>query len=410
MKKEINKKEEKKKEIKKTKLSKNEGHASFNLIEVIAIIIMTGLIVGVSTGAIIYKSYDASPALSGSLNPLKEVEKAYENIINSYVEEVDQSELVNAAIEGMYDYLEDPYTTYIDETTEEDLMDRLNGEYTGIGVEITKIEEGILIVNVFEDGPAHKAGILSGDIIVKIDGKDVTNLSASEVSTKIKNSKSNMIEISVLRSGITISKSITIRNVNVPSVTKEKFDSTGYIKIDTFSNTTYSQFKTALENLEKENITSLIIDVRDNGGGYLNSASDIAKLFIEKGKKIYGLEDKTSKTFYEDDTKEKRNYKITVLINSSSASASEVLASALKESYGAILVGTTSYGKGTVQETSKLSSGGMLKYTTAYWLTPSGKCINEVGITPDIEEVLEPAETITYENDTQLKAALNALK
>lgn len=357
-----------------------------------------------------YKNYDKVDNTLSSNNTLKEIEKAYENIINSYVEDVDTSELVNAAIEGMYSYLDDPYTTYIDASQEEDLMDRLNGEYTGIGVEITKIEEGILVVNVFEDGPASEAGILSGDILVKLNGKDITSSSAADVSSSIKNSKSNMIELSFLRSGITITRTLTIKNVNVPSVTKENFNGTGYIKIDTFSNTTYSQFKTALESLENENITSLVIDVRDNGGGYLNSAVDIAKLFIEKGKKIYGLEDKTSKTFYEDDTKEKRTYKIAILINSSSASASEVLASALKESYGATLVGETSYGKGTVQETSTLSSGGMLKYTTAYWLTPSGNCINGKGINPDIEVVLEVNETITYENDNQLQAALNALK
>lgn len=410
MKKEIKKKELKEIDNTKKKTRKKERNASFNLIEVIVIIIMTSLIVGVSTGAIVYKNYDKVDNTLSSNNTLKEIEKAYENIINSYVEDVDTSELVNAAIEGMYSYLDDPYTTYIDASQEEDLMDRLNGEYTGIGVEITKIEEGILVVNVFEDGPASKAGILSGDILVKLNGKDITSSSAADVSSSIKNSKSNMIELSFLRSGITITRTLTIKNVNVPSVTKENFNGIGYIKIDTFSNTTYSQFKTALESLENENITSLVIDVRDNGGGYLNSAVDIAKLFIEKGEKIYGLEDKTSKTFYEDDTKEKRTYKIAILINSSSASASEVLASALKESYGATLVGTTSYGKGTVQETSTLSSGGMLKYTTAYWLTPSGNCINGIGINPDIEVVLETNETITHENDNQLQTALNALK
>ncbi len=399
--------------IKKHKKSKkNEKNASFNLLEVIVIIIMTSLIVGVSTGVIVYKNYKNSDVLNTVSESLymDELKTAYNNIINGYVEKVDESKLVNAAIEGMYDYLGDPYTNYIDEVSTEDLTDRLNGEYTGIGVEITKVEGGILILTVFEGGPAKNSGLESGDVIVKVNKEDVTSLSTAEVSNMIKNSKSDKVEISFLRAGITITKEVSKKIVNVPSVSKENFNGIGYLKIDTFSNTTYSQFKSALEGLEKEDIKSLIIDVRNNGGGYLNSAYEIAELFIEKGKKIYGLENKNGKTFYEDKTKEKRDYKIAVLINGGSASASEILACALKESYGITVVGTKSYGKGTVQETSNLSSGGMVKYTTAYWLTPYGNKINKIGIKPDIEVKLENTGNYTYETDQQLNMAINAVK
>ena len=245
---------------------------------------------------------------------------------------------------------------------------------------------------------------------MKLNGNDITNSSAADVSNSIKKSNQSSVELSVLRDGITITKTVNIKNVNVPSVSKENFNDIGYIKIDTFSNTTYTQFKEALEALEKNNINGLVIDVRNNGGGYLNSAAEIAELFIEKGKNIYGLENKKGKTFYEDNTKTQRNYKIAVLINSSSASASEILASALKESYGATIIGTTSYGKGTVQETSKLSSGGMVKYTTAYWLTPNGNSVNNVGIKPDIEIILDKTDEYQYETDNQLQGALNAVK
>lgn len=402
-----------KNKIKENKKIKNgkERSASFNLLEVIIIIIMTSLVVGVSTGVIVYKNYKSDVGITESDGKyFKELKKAYDNIINGYVEKVDEAKLIDAAIEGMYNYLGDPYTSYIDQSSTDDLTDRLNGEYTGIGVEITKIEEGIIVINVFENGPAYNAGIEPGDILVKLNGNDITNSSAADVSNSIKKSNQSSVELSVLRDGITITKTVNIKNVNVPSVSKENFNDIGYIKIDTFSNTTYTQFKEALEALEKNNINSLVIDVRNNGGGYLNSAAEIAELFIEKGKNIYGLENKKGKTFYEDNTKTQRNYKIAVLINSSSASASEILASALKESYGATIIGTTSYGKGTVQETSKLSSGGMVKYTTAYWLTPNGNSVNNVGIKPDIEIILDKTDEYQYETDNQLQGALNAVK
>ena len=402
-----------KNKIKENKKIKNgkERSASFNLLEVIIIIIMTSLVVGVSTGVIVYKNYKSDVGITESDGKyFKELKKAYDNIINGYVEKVDEAKLIDAAIEGRDNYLGDPYTSYIDQSSTDDLTDRLNGEYTGIGVEITKIEEGIIVINVFENGPAYNAGIEPGDILVKLNGNDITNSSAADVSNSIKKSNQSSVELSVLRDGITITKTVNIKNVNVPSVSKENFNDIGYIKIDTFSNTTYTQFKEALEALEKNNINGLVIDVRNNGGGYLNSAAEIAELFIEKGKNIYGLENKKGKTFYEDNTKTQRNYKIAVLINSSSASASEILASALKESYGATIIGTTSYGKGTVQETSKLSSGGMVKYTTAYWLTPNGNSVNNVGIKPDIEIILDKTDEYQYETDNQLQGALNAVK
>ena len=401
-----------KREIKEKKsvTKRKERNASFNLVEVIVIIIMTSLIVGVSTGVIVYKNYkEEPPEETKDTKYYNELKKAYENIINGYVEKVDESKLVNAAIEGMYNYLGDPYTSYIDEDGAENLNDRLNG-YTGIGVEITKVNEGILVVNVFENSPAAKAGIEAGDILIKLNGTDITKASASEVSNSIKTSSQDSVELTFLRSNITITKTVNVKSIDVPTVTKNNIDGTGYIKIDTFSSDTYNQFKNALEELEQNEINNLIIDVRNNGGGYLNSAVEIAELFIEKGKNIYGLQNKKEITFYQDKTKTKRNYKVAVIVNGSSASASEILASALKESYGATIVGTTSYGKGTVQETSELASGGMIKYTTAYWLTPNGNSINNKGIKPDIEIEYNYVENDLIDNDIQIQGALNAVK
>lgn len=389
--------------------NKKDKIATFNLIEVIVIIIMTSLVVSVSTGIIVYKNYYKIDKTSSNKDYLKELEYAYNNILNSYVEKVDEKELTNAAIKGMYNYLGDPYTSYLDKDSTDNLMDRLKGEYKGIGVEITTNESGTVVMTVFENSPAEEAGIMVGDIITKVKGVDVNGKTTSEVSNMIKSTNGN-VEIEVNRGGITKTLTLKVSTVSIKSVIKNKYDKTGYLRIETFSNTTYKQFKESLETLEKDGIENLIVDVRNNGGGFLNSAVEIAELFIEKGKPIYGLQTKDKKEMYKDTTKEKRDYKVIVLINGGSASASEVLAVALKESYGATLLGTKSYGKGTVQDTSELESGGMIKYTTAYWLTPKGVTINEKGLTPDIEVTGSFKDGMTLENDVELQTAINNLK
>ena len=389
--------------------NKKDKTATFNLIEVIVIIIMTSLVVSVSTGIIVYKNYYKIDKTSSNKDYLKELEYAYNNILNSYVEKVDEKELTNAAIKGMYNYLGDPYTSYLDKVSTDNLMDRLKGEYKGIGVEITTNESGTVVMTVFENSPAEEAGIMVGDIITKVKGVDVNGKTTSEVSNMIKSTNGN-VEIEVNRGGITKTLTLKVSTVRIKSVIKNKYDKTGYLRIETFSNTTYKQFKENLETLEKDGIENLIVDVRNNGGGFLNSAVEIAELFVEKGKPIYGLQTKDKKEMYKDTTKEKRDYKVMVLINGGSASASEVLAAALKESYGATLLGTKSYGKGTVQDTSELESGGMIKYTTAYWLTPKGVTINEKGLTPDIEVTGSFKDGMTLENDVELQTAINNLK
>ena len=389
--------------------NKKDKTATFNLIEVIVIIIMTSLVVSVSTGIIVYKNYYKIDKTSSNKDYLKELEYAYNNILNSYVEKVDEKELTNAAIKGMYNYLGDPYTSYLDKDSTDNLMDRLKGEYKGIGVEITTNESGTVVMTVFENSPAEEAGIMVGDIITKVKGVDVNGKTTSEVSNMIKSTNGN-VEIEVNRGGITKTLTLKVSTVRIKSVIKNKYDKTGYLRIETFSNTTYKQFKENLETLEKDGIENLIVDVRNNGGGFLNSAVEIAELFVEKGKPIYGLQTKDKKEMYKDTTKEKRDYKVMVLINGGSASASEVLAAALKESYGATLLGTKSYGKGTVQDTSELESGGMIKYTTAYWLTPKGVTINEKGLTPDIEVTGSFKDGMTLENDVELQTAINNLK
>ena len=185
----------------------------------------------------------------------------------------------------------------------------------------------------------------------------------------------------------------------------------GYLKISSFSNVTYKQFKENLTELEKNNITGLIIDVRNNGGGYLNSVTDISSLFLSKGKVIYQLETEKGITKIKDTTKTKKTYPIAVLVNKNSASASEILTSVIKESHGGTIIGTNTFGKGTVQETMNMKDGSIIKYTTKKWLTPNGNWINEVGVEPTIKLELsdEYYENPTTENDNQLQEALKIL-
>ena len=404
---------------KKTKAVKSQKNtkrsASFSLLEVIVIVIMTALVVGVSSSLIVYNNYNKINS-NYSGNNKEEIDKfieAYNNILDSYVEKVDGSDLIDEAIKAMYEHLGDPYTSYLDKNTTETLEEQLNGEYQGIGVEISKeyTTGYILVIDVFKNSPADEAGLKPGDLISSVNGENTATKSAEEVSNLIKGSQSENVKIGYIRNEEERTTTVVVKNVIIPSIQAENFDGVGYIYIETFSNTTYSQFKEALENLENEKIKSLIIDVRDNTGGYLDAATKIAELFIEKGKIIYQLE-KQGKIdrVHKDETEEKRNYEVAILINSNSASASEILAAALKESYGAKLIGEISYGKGTVQETEKLENGEMLKYTTAYWLTPNGMKINNVGLIPDIEVKLGEYDTYSYEVDTQLQKAIETVK
>lgn len=396
------------------KINIKKKSASFNLIEVIVIIIITALIVGVSSSLIVFRNYDKIENKSSieKSEYLDEFIQVYNNIKNTYVEKVDEKALINAAIKALYEQLGDPHTSYLDKELTEIVSERLDGEYKGIGVEITKdLESGyVKVMNVFENSPAYNAGLKKGDYITKINEKNVAELTINEASKEIKKSINPFVAIEYLRDNVLNKVTIKLNNVIIPSIEKEIFNNTGYIKITSFSNTTYNQFRENLKELEQKDIKNLIIDVRDNTGGYLNAAINIVEMFIEKGKILYMLESKGKITeTCKDSTAEKKNYDVVVLVNSASASASEILAAALKESYGAKLIGTKTFGKGTVQEKEILPSGEMIKHTTAYWLTPERENINNIGLTPTIEVNQENVEEYTYEKDTQLQTAIKEL-
>lgn len=347
---------------------------------------------------------------------LKKVVDTYYAIVDNYYGELDKDSLIDGAVEGMISSVGDSFTSYSDTDSAISFNETINGTYEGVGLSIATLNDGtITVIEVFDDSPAYKAGIKVGDIILKVDGESYEGKSGSDISNYVKNSGKDKVILTIKRDDKEEDITVNLSKVDIPYVSGEILEKDGkkigYIDISLFSSNSYKQFKNKLDKLEKDNIDGLIIDVRDNSGGYLTSVTDICNLFLEKGKVIYQLEDSKGKVKKKDTTKEKRSYDVVVLINGASASASEILASAIKESYGGEIVGTNSFGKGTVQQTKKLLDGSMIKYTTQKWLTPDGNFINEIGVTPTKEVELDSKyfENPIHENDNQLQEAIKLI-
>lgn len=388
---------------------------TFKLWEVLLLAFVASLIMGLSTGYVVYmESKERNIHIKANDKNIETFLNVYNAILNDYYgEKIDKEGLIDAAINGMMIYLDDPYTTYLNEDSKEYLLDSLNGTYEGIGVEIRQEDDNsIVIITVFDKSPAAEAGLKAGDIIKTINGESLKDKSATEAVNIIRQSQDGSVKIEVQRLDQILIFELKRSILNIPVVYSEIFENNnkkiGYISLSKFSATIGEQFKSNLLKLEESKIDSLIIDVRDNTGGYLNGATQISELFLKKDAVIYSLKDKLSIKVYKDTTDEQRNYKVGVLINNNSASASEVLAGALKYSYGATLIGEKSFGKGKVQQTSDLGDGTMIKYTSAKWLMPNGECIDNVGIKPDIEVILsdEFMKNKTKENDNQLQSAI----
>ena len=380
----------------------------FSLKTVSIIIVITAIVTSLTTGIIIYNNNKV--VLGGADwikdEALQEFLKIYNSLDEDYYEDINKTEMVDAAISAMVDYLGEEYSIYLNQNETDNLSDQLSGKFTGIGV---SIGVGNTIVKVYEDTPASRAGIEANDVIININGTDTEGKTTAEVANMIDKTKENTIIVN--RNGEELNFQVTSESINEPLTTttyQRNDQNIGYIYVEAFTNTVGEEFKKSLEELESLNINSLIIDLRGNTGGYLKGATDIASMFVEKGKVLYMLENKDSKESYYDETNERRNLPVIVLIDGGSASASEVLAGALKDSYGATLVGKLSYGKGKVQQTNKLEDGSMVKYTIARWLRPNGECIDEIGIQPDYEVELEQDEEGNF-IDTQLEKALELL-
>lgn len=387
---------------------KKEGFSYPEMVIIMIIAILFGFLIGNVV------SFTKKETTSSSVpSELKEFIDTYNDIVNNYYDKVNKEELIDAGIKGMINYLDDPYATYFDGTSSTNFNQTLEGNYEGVGIEVTLDNNKVKITKVFADTPAKKAGIKVGDYITKVNGESVEGKSLSDVVSLIKNAKNKEVEITITRDNQEKTMKVTRTTVDMPYTSSKVYEENGkkigYLKIEMFANNITKQVKKELESLKKKNIDKLVIDVRDNPGGYLTQVTEILSLFMTKKDVIYQLQTKNNKEkVYSTSSKATYSYPVVVLINENSASASEILASAFKETYNAEIVGVNSYGKGTVQKTGDLNNGDTIKYTVQKWLTPKGNWINEKGVTPTKEVKLElkENETLTEDNDNQLKAAI----
>ncbi|MBB6281955.1 S41 family peptidase [Geobacillus subterraneus] len=334
----------------------------------------------------------AEPSKAANDNEeMKKIRQAYELIKSRYVEKVDEEQLTEGAIQGMIGTLDDPYSVYMDAETTEQFNESLDSSFEGIGAEVSMIDGKVTIVAPIKNSPAEKAGLKPNDQILRVNGESLEGLDLYEAVLKIRGKKGTTVELEILRPGAKHVMKVKVVRDEIPietvyeAVKMHDGKKAGYLQITSFSENTAADFKKKLAKLENEKIDGLIIDVRGNPGGYLQSVEEILKELVPKQKPYVQIEERDGdkQKFYSELTA-KKPYPIVVLIDQGSASASEILAGALKEAGGYKLVGETTFGKGTVQQAIPMGDGSNIKLTLYKWLTPDGHWIHKKGIKPDV--------------------------
>lgn len=351
-------------------------------------------------------------------------EKLYrvKNILDKkYLRDYDIDELIDGAIDGMLEALDDPYTTYFDKEAAEQFLIETEGEYEGVGIYVSYDlnKKMVIVLTPIEQSPAAEAGILPGDYIEYVDDVDVTSNTLDEVADLLKGEAGTLVKVGIIRydkdGNITrIEKTLTRRNVTIDPVVEEVYeDNIGYIKLSSFDETTYSEFVKAYKDLTKnKNVKGLILDLRNNPGGLLDVATSITDILVPKGKIVYTL-DKDGKEEAIYSGSGKIEIPLVVLVNEGSASASEVLAGAVKDYGVGKIIGVNTYGKGVVQTLLSLRDGTYVKVTTNEYFSPNGNKIDGEGVAPDIEvklpEDVSSYYNLEYDEDTQLQKAIEEL-
>nr|WP_130859717.1 S41 family peptidase [Gracilibacillus phocaeensis] len=328
-----------------------------------------------------------------SSGEMEKVANAFSVIKQNYVEGAEDDQLIEGAIQGMLESLDDPHSVYMDQETMEQFNEQIESSFEGIGTEVSMQNGKVTIIAPIKDTPAEKEGLRPNDQILAVDGESIEGLDLYEAVNKIRGEKGTEVVLDIQRPGVEETLEVEITRDSIPIETvyseTEEVDGKliGVLQLTSFAEDTAADIEQELTNLEDQGIEGLVIDVRGNPGGLLPAVQDILKQFIPEDKPYMQTEDPTGKkTRYFSDTDEVKDYPIVTLINEGSASASEILASALNETQGYDIVGETSFGKGTVQQTVSMGDGSTIKITTLKWLTPDGNSINEVGVEPTIEQ------------------------
>jgi carboxyl-terminal processing protease len=330
--------------------------------------------------------------------------------INAY----DRDKIMEDMYRGMLSGVGDPYTYYFDKKAYDDFTVQTEGAYVGVGIGVTfdQVDKTVTLITVYPGTPAEQAGMLPGDKIVQVNGTNVVGKAMDEVTAMIKGRAGTTVDLTVTRKDQSEPVNMTVyrENINSPTVSHKMLEGViGYIRIDQFDRVTLSQFQTALDDLNKQQMRGLIIDLRDNPGGLLSTVTDIADILLPKGVVTY-TEDKSGVKKYYNSSESELNLPMVLLVNENSASASEVLCGAVKDMGKGVLVGEKTFGKGIVQNLYELSDGSAIKVTVAKYYTPNGICIQGEGIMPDYPvEMEEGAERPDEGEDIQLKKAIEVM-
>ena len=340
------------------------------------------------------------------------VEKTYQALVSNYDGEIDKQKIIEGASKGLVEAAGDKYTEYMTSKEAEEFNKSLSGDVgTGVGIELAKDGDIVKVVRVLPKNPAASAGILAGDVISKVNDEDVLKKSTSEVSKKIRGDSGTTVKITVIRGEEKKDFSVTRAKIENPSVDLSKNNGIATLSIYRFDSETGALAKKYAEEIKNEGISKVILDLRGNGGGYVQAAKTVASLWLEKNALI--VSEKTGSKTVEEIRATGENplkgIKTVILLDSSSASASDIVAGALKEHKAAQIVGEKSYGKGSVQTTIDMPDGALLKVTIAKWFTPSGKNISNNGISPDVE-IKNPEGQSYLLNDIQKNKAMEILK
>ena len=377
---------------------------------VAAITMAIGILVGINANHISNGVQQALGQKTTTSVDFGSLDDLYEELSENFDGEIDKTKIIEEAKRGLVNGAGDKYTYYMTKTESEEFEKELEGDVgAGIGVEIGERDGVVKVLRTTPDNPARKAGVLAGDIIYKADGEDISALSVEDVAKKLRGKEGTTVKLTVVRDNEEKTFELTREIINNVSVYSDYKDNTAIITISRFDSDTGKLAREKAQEAVDKKVDKVIIDLRGNGGGYVSAAQEVASLWVESGKLV--VEQRSKNGIYNEKVYAKggvpilKNIKTIVLTNGSTASASEIVAGALRDYNLAKLIGEKTYGKGSVQALNNLKAGEMLRVTVAKWYTPNGKNIDGEGIKPD-EEVERTFEQINKDIDPQLEAAL----
>lgn len=339
-------------------------------------------------------------------NEFTKLYEAYDKLQNNYYKDLNKDQLIDGAINGMLDSLDDPYSDYMDQKEAKSFHESVSASFEGIGAEIREEDGSIMIVSPIKGSPAEKAGIKPNDKVLSVDGKSVQGMGSSEAVMLIRGEKGTKVKLKIQRAGTSKPIEMTIVRDEIPVETVYATmddHKVAHIQITSFSDHTAEELKKAIKDMESQGMTSMILDLRQNPGGLLDQAVEITSMFVPEGEVLFQVEDHTGKRKkFVSDSKPKFDLPVAVLVDKGSASASEIFAAAMKESAGIPIIGEKTFGKGTVQTSDEFKDGSNMKFTTAKWLTPNGNWIHKKGVTPDTVVKLPDYANLAFLNPDQL--------